>query len=77
MSSQEIKSECELQFHIIKEAQDRLEYLRSICPHENVFEGLWSWRIGASHNALICSDCGICVENLDILPTIKTEIQNL
>lgn len=61
MTNEQIKEECELMYGQIKNAKTRLEELRSICTHENTFEGLWSWRVGCYEQALICSDCGSLV----------------
>jgi len=66
MTPQEIKKEKELQFYIIKEAEERLKEIREICKHENSYEGNWSWRPGTINRALICSDCGQCLKLLDI-----------
>lgn len=54
----DIKKECEIAYGCIKIAQEQLEHLRSICKHENTFEGNYSWRIGVIMPATICSDCG-------------------
>lgn len=58
MSNEEIKAECELMYKTIKFAEGKLKELRSICKHENTFEGLYSWRIGCIDPSIICSDCG-------------------
>lgn len=58
MTNQEIKDDCSTQFAKIKQAEERLEELRKICPHENTFEGNYSWRIGSIVVATICCYCG-------------------
>jgi len=54
----EIKKECEIAYDQIKKAEDRLKKLREICQHKNTFTGSYSYRVGASAPAIICSDCG-------------------
>lgn len=46
----------------IRDAEKELAEIRSICKHENTFEGNWSWRPGNIQPATICSDCGQCVK---------------
>lgn len=58
MDSIEIKKETESLYKVIKDSEDRLKELRSICKHENTFHGNYSYRVGASFPAIICSDCG-------------------
>lgn len=62
MTNQEIKTECELMYSQLREAEDRLKKIRAICKHENTFEGNWSWRVGSSTPAVICSVCGSLVK---------------
>ncbi len=57
MNSGNIKLECDLQLNKIRDAEERLKELRSICKHENTFEGNWSYRVGSITPAVICSDC--------------------
>lgn len=57
MTPEEIKEECELQYNQIKNAEARLKELRSLCKHENTFEGNYSYRVGVVERALICSYC--------------------
>lgn len=65
MENNEIKSECELQYAQIKKAEERLKEIRTICKHENTFEGNWQWDIASTFPALICSDCGTMVKFID------------
>lgn len=58
MSNEEIKADCELQYKAIKDAEQRLKELRAICPHEVVFQGNYSYRVGSIIPAIICSACG-------------------
>lgn len=58
MNNTEIKSECDLMYKQIKDAQNRLTELRAICKHEQTFEGNYSYRIGVIMPATICSYCG-------------------
>lgn len=53
----EIKKECEMIYKQIKKSEERLKELRGMCKHENTFEGDYSYRVGATAKALICSDC--------------------
>lgn len=58
MNNEEIKVACEIQYEAIKKAENRLTDLRSICPHEIVFEGNYSYRVGSIIPAIICASCG-------------------
>jgi len=62
MTNEEIKTECELMYAQLRQAENRLEEIRAICKHENTFEGNWSWRVGSIMPAIICSDCGSLVK---------------
>lgn len=66
MTPEEIKKETEAQYAAIRLAEQRLSDLRAICRHENKYEGNWAWRPGSHYRALICSDCGSCIQNLDM-----------
>lgn len=65
MSSEEIKADCEKQYAIIEIARLRLVELRTICDHKNTYEGTYSWRPGCYDPAIICSDCGHLIKNLN------------
>lgn len=67
MNSEEIKANCEKAYSIIRDAEKMLEAIRKECKHENTFEGNWSWRIGSSMPAIICSDCGSLVKFKDMV----------
>lgn len=58
MENIEIKNECERAYAQIKSANERLKELRTICTHEETFEGSYQWRIGSIVPATICSYCG-------------------
>ncbi len=58
MTQEQIKEQRDILYKNIKDAEDGLKILRSICKHPNTFEGNYSWRIGACDRANICSDCG-------------------
>jgi len=58
MTNEEIKAETEQQYTNIKQAEKRLEELRSICKHEKTFKGNYSYRIGVILPAEICEYCG-------------------
>ncbi len=58
MENADIKKECELMYLKIKSAEARLKELRAMCNHKNTFEGEYSYRVGATQLAEICSDCG-------------------
>jgi hypothetical protein len=58
LTAEQIKTECELHRDRIKAHTERLEEVQDNCPHENTFEGLYSWRVGCIDPAIICSDCG-------------------
>lgn len=49
---------------MIKEGQLILDNIRKICPHENTKQSPYSYRIGSVHEAIICEDCGQCMELL-------------
>jgi hypothetical protein len=73
MTGEEIKIECEQIYDQIKQGENRLKELRSICGHEQTYEGTYSWRIGSFESATICSHCGevIKIHRPDIiLPNI-------
>lgn len=63
MTPEEIKSECEYWYDLIKKAETGLRELRENCKHENTFEGDYSWRIGSTSPATICSYCGVVVND--------------
>ena len=63
MEATEIKLECEKMYSQIKEAQEKLIELRAICKHENVHDGLYSWRLGTIIPTKICSDCGTPIKS--------------
>jgi len=65
MTNEEIKAGCELQYAAIKRAEDRLKDLRSICPHEVVFQGNYSYRLGSIVPAIICASCGDFIRMVD------------
>jgi hypothetical protein len=71
MGGEEIKSDCELQYGIIAQAEERLRELRSICKHEETFEGNYSWRVGCVDRAIICSHCGAVVAPVKYPQIIK------
>lgn len=63
MSKEEfIKSEIDKCSQQISNAKVRIAELRKGCPHTETFKGLWSWREGAYHDAILCSICGGLVE---------------
>ncbi len=64
MSNEDMKAACEIQYAAIKRAEERLKDLRSICPHENTFEGNYSYRVGSILAAEICGDCGSLIKYL-------------
>ena len=61
-NNEKIKTECELMYKQIEDAQNRLKEIRALCKHENTFKGDWSWRVGSSMPATICDDCGSLVK---------------
>lgn len=73
MTNEEIKADCDAQYKALRKAEDRLKELRATCPHENTFEGLWSWRPGTQDPAIICKDCGVCLQLIQTyIPIITT-----
>lgn len=58
----EIKEQCEVCREHIRLAEKRLKELQEMCHHERTFEGNWSYRIGVSIPAIICSDCGSLIK---------------
>ncbi len=65
MTSEQIKKDCEFIRGSMKILQDGLEKLQGLCPHENTFQGNYSWRVGSIHPAIICSDCGKIITVLE------------
>lgn len=64
MTNQDIKNECERYYEVIKNAKEKLAEIRKECKHTETFQGNYSWRVGATYPALICSSCGEVVKNL-------------
>jgi len=60
MKQSEIKTECELSYTIITNAEENLIRLRSICKHPNTFEGTF----GVTCPPILCCDCGENVSTL-------------
>ena len=58
MKPSQIKTECELIYTQIKNLEDRLDRLKSICKHKTTFDGNYSDRVASTYQAIICSDCG-------------------
>ena len=58
MTKEEIKTEKERLFEVIKEANEKLKELRKICKHEKTFMGNYEGRIGSILPAEICGYCG-------------------
>lgn len=56
----------------IKDCNDLIESTQKSCTHPRTFEGLYSWRVGAVDNALICSDCGKFIKYLKNNPQPNT-----
>lgn len=73
MTNQEIKAECEQIYAHIKKIEERLEVLRSICKHEDTYEGHYSNRPGTVHVAKLCTYCNTPVEILGYAPTKFTQ----
>lgn len=57
-TKEQIKIDCEFAYQAIEAANKRLKELRSLCNHEETFEGNYSWRVGSIYPATICSHCG-------------------
>lgn len=53
-----IKEEVEKIYTTIKEANQKLEEIRKVCPHINTEIVNYQFRVGNISKALICSDCG-------------------
>lgn len=66
MDSETIRNTKEHLFQVIEDANKKLKDLRESCPHANTEKGIWSFREGAYFNAIICSDCGQLIKNLDL-----------
>ena len=58
MTRAEIKQDCESIYKTIEDSKNRLEELRKICKHEDKYDGIYSWRVGATCPAIICAICG-------------------
>lgn len=57
MKKENIKLECEKMYAQIEQAEKKLKEIRSICKHEDTYEGYYSFRPGAIQLADICSHC--------------------
>ena len=53
-----IKDQVEELYDIIKDANDKLEEIRKVCPHTNTEIVEYQFRVGHIGKALICSACG-------------------
>jgi hypothetical protein len=62
MTTKEIQRQRDFFYRAIKEATEGLKELREQCPHADTFEGLYEYRIGATHPATMCKNCGACVK---------------
>jgi len=73
---QEIKKEVQLQYQMIKNAEQTLRELREKCKHPITFKGTWQWG-GPGHNfdnVKICSICGDLVDKPNyIVETAKKQ----
>lgn len=65
MSNEEIKTACEIEYTIIKDAELELKRLRELCKHEETFKGTYSYRVGSYEECDICSFCGTPVNYLN------------
>ena len=65
MTNDEIYMECNSLFDEIKKATERLEQIRKECPHEETFEGLYSWRVGNIQKAVMCKCCKQFIKYVD------------
>jgi len=65
MTNEEIKADCEVQYAALRAAEQGLKELRAICPHEIVFQGNYSYRIGSIFPAIICASCGDLIRMVD------------
>lgn len=64
MESKDIKEECEQLIEVIEKSQARIRELQYSCLHEKTFEGLYSYKMGDLHHAIICSSCKKEIKNL-------------
>lgn len=74
MTQGEIKQKTQEQYNAIETAEQTLKELRLLCKHPNTEQSLYSWRIGAMEQAIICSDCGELVRLIDYPEIIAVEI---
>lgn len=58
MKKEFITEICEKARKTIADAEAALRTAQAACKHEDTFEGQWSWRIGSTNPATICSICG-------------------
>lgn len=65
MTPERIKKDCEMVRGMMQICEDRLADLQKQCSHENTFQGIWSWRAGSYTPAIICSDCGKMIKELN------------
>ena len=66
MKNEEIKLECEKMYSQIKEAEEKLEKIRSMCKHGKTYEGNYSYRVGSYQLTDICEYCGKLIRNICI-----------
>lgn len=59
MTPEEIKAECSILAKTIKDAKDRWDELRKLCPHQNTRIGLFSYdgNVSRARRTIICTDC--------------------
>lgn len=60
-----IKEECEKLYKQIKDAEDRLYEIRIKCNHPSTVIGNWSYRVGQSDLANICTQCGVVISPIE------------
>ena len=46
----------------IADAKERIDEIRSFCPHTSTFRGNYEWGLGKATPADICNDCGAVID---------------
>jgi len=57
MTNAEIERERKFHEIGISKHKEKLAQLQNKCPHTNTFVGDYSWRVGSTDNAVICTAC--------------------
>jgi len=65
MTQKEIRNKRDSYYKMLQDAREGLQKLRAECYHPNTEKCTYEWA-SATFNAIVCSDCGEVVKNLDL-----------